>query len=77
MSGLATQAGINDWYPQLNQPPGTPPNSVFPIVWVILYTLMAFSLTLLWSSPSSNKKVPLLFFFLQLGLNFSWSWLFF
>lgn len=77
LSGLVTRQGINDWYNHLIQPPGTPPNFVFPIVWTILYFLMAISLALFWSSPSQNKKISMLFFALQLILNFSWSWIFF
>lgn len=75
--GLITRQGINDWYNHLIQPPGTPPNIVFPLVWTVLYVLMALSLALFLSSPSSDKKLPLVFFALQLILNFSWSWLFF
>lgn len=77
LSGLVTRQGINGWYDHLVQAPGTPPNSVFPIVWTILYTLMGISLALFWASPSENKKVPLFFFISQLILNFSWSFLFF
>lgn len=75
--GLVTRQGIDNWYNHLIHPPGTPPNFVFPIVWTILYFLMAISFALVWSSPASNKKVPMLLFALQLALNFSWSWLFF
>lgn len=77
LSGLVTQQGVNDWYRYLIHPPGTPPNIVFPIIWTILYLLMAISLALLLSSPSKNKKTPILLFALQLILNFGWSWLFF
>ncbi len=77
LTGLVTQEGIREWYPHLIKPPGTPPNFVFPVVWTILYTLMAISLTLLWMSPTNNKKWACFFFALQLVLNFIWSWLFF
>jgi translocator protein len=77
LCGLVTRQGIQDWYTYLIKPAGTPPNLVFPIVWTILYTLMGISLALIWSSHIQNKKIPLFFFFAQLILNFSWSWLFF
>lgn len=77
LSGLVTRAGINEWYNYLNQPVGTPPNFVFPVVWTILYTFMAIALALLWSSPSKDKTAAICFFFLQLVLNFSWSLIFF
>src|SRR5574338_689492 len=77
LTGLVTREGITDWYNHLIQPAGTPPNFVFPIVWTLLYILMAISLALFLSSPHPNKKTAILFFALQLILNFSWSWLFF
>lgn len=77
LSGIVTEFGIKDWYNHLIQPAGTPPNKVFPIVWTLLYILMALSLTLFWQSPLGKKQMPTLFFGLQLVLNFSWSFLFF
>ncbi len=77
LTGWLTQAGVKDWYPHLIKPYGTPPNIVFPVVWTILYFLMAISLTLLWRSRTNRKKLAFSFFGLQLFLNFIWSWLFF
>lgn len=77
LSGLVTRQGIQDWYHHLVLPIGNPPDIVFPIVWTVLYILMAISLTLVWSSDNPNKTTPFIFFFAQLILNFSWSWLFF
>lgn len=77
LTGLATREGVDGWYSQLIKPPGTPPNFVFPIVWTILYTLMAFSLALLWNAPQGKKGTAFFLFSLQLFLNFNWSWLFF
>jgi translocator protein len=77
LTGLLTEHGVKHWYPHLIKPSGTPPDIVFPVVWTILYTLMAISLTLLWTSKSPQKKTALLFFGIQLFLNFIWSWLFF
>jgi len=77
VTGLVTQNGIKTWYPFLNKPPGTPPDIAFPIVWSFLYLLMALSLTLMWTSPSSNKRNAFIFFGAQLFFNFIWSLLFF
>ena len=77
LSGLLTEQGLKDWYPHLIKPPGTPPDITFPIVWTILYTFMAISLTLLWVSHTKEKKRAFLFFAVQLFLNFIWSYLFF
>jgi translocator protein len=56
LTGLVTRQGVKDWYHYLIHPIGTPPNIIFPIVWTILYVLMASSLALLLSSSSANKK---------------------
>ena len=69
---------IASWYPSLIKPPFTPPNAVFGPVWTILYTLMAISLTLIWSKHKAKQtKEPLEWFAVQLGLNFLWSLVFF
>lgn len=77
LTGWVTEQGIQEWYPSLIKPSGTPPNIVFPIVWTILYIFMAIALTLLWVSKTTKKKTAVLLFGIQLLLNFSWSWLFF
>ncbi len=77
LAGLLTREGVKEWYPHLIKPYGTPPDIVFPIMWTILYILMAISLTLLWISNTIEKKVAFLLFGIQLLLNFMWSWLFF
>lgn len=77
LTGLVTEHGVKNWYPHLLKPYGTPPDIVFPIVWTILYTLMAIALTLLLISPTAKKKIAYTLFGVQLFLNFIWSWLFF
>lgn len=76
LSGYITKEGM-DWYHHLNHPYGTPPKFIFPIVWSILYILMAISLTIILTFPSKDKKKALFIFLFQLILNFIWSWLFF
>lgn len=77
LAGLLTGDGIKQWYPQLNKPVSTPPDYLFPIVWTILYTMMALSLALLWQSKSAKKKRSFVYFGIQLFLNFIWTFLFF
>jgi len=77
LTGLITRHGVKAWYPHLIKAHGTPPDIIFPVVWSILYVLMAVALALLWTSKTSGKKIAFLFFFIQLFLNFIWSWLFF
>lgn len=69
---------IATWYVALNKPAFTPPNIAFPIVWNILYALMAISLWRLWQLPRSEiRKYAITLFLLQLAVNLAWSWIFF
>jgi tryptophan-rich sensory protein len=70
-----TQQGIESWYPLLKKPFWTPPNLVFPIVWTILYTMMAISFWLVLHKTQQAKIV--IPFAVQLLLNFFWSLFFF
>jgi len=77
ISGVATVAGIKDWYVHLNKPFFNPPNYLFGPVWSILYLLMGISLFMILQSKSITKKKAISIFFVQLFLNFWWSFLFF
>lgn len=77
LTGLITQSAVHEWYPRLIKPSGTPPNYVFPIAWTLLYSLMAISLTMLFTSHTKDKAIAYCLFGIQLGLNFLWSWIFF
>lgn len=66
------------WYETIEKPSFTPPNWVFPIVWPLLYLLMAIAAWLIWKDFGFTKaRRPLQWFGLQLALNAAWSWLFF
>jgi translocator protein len=78
LGALATTPKIPTWYAALNKPSFTPPNYVFPIVWNILYAMMAISLWRLWqaaASPERNRAIA--YFLIQLTANLTWSWIFF
>lgn len=78
LGSLATMPKIPTWYAGLAKPSFTPPNIVFPIVWNILYALMAISLWRLWEAPQSEiRKRAITLFLLQLVVNLAWSWIFF
>ena len=66
-------------YGNLTSPPLSPPSTVFPIVWSILYFLMGVSLYLVRSSggESEVKSRGYLVYALQLVFNFLWTILFF
>ncbi len=71
--GALTSGGEADpWYAALNKAPGNPPGFVFGIVWPMLYALMAVGAFMAWRAGAH-----LGLFFLQLFVNFGWSYLFF
>lgn len=90
VSGLGsavTIGPVKSWYPTLAKPALTPPDIAFPIVWTILFALMAVSVWLVWRqairSPAGWRSALIaswpafVLFGLQLALNFGWSLLFF
>jgi tryptophan-rich sensory protein len=66
-----------NWYPLLAKPSITPPNSVFPIAWGIIYLCMGVSVGLLQPVVRATRRVLLGVFVIQLVLNFLWSLTFF
>lgn len=77
LTGFLTKDGV-EAFQQLPQSPLTPPGSVFPIVWTILYALMGISLARIWlaqDSPARTRGLSLFLF--QLIFNFFWSIFFF
>ncbi len=76
--GQITQYDILSWYPTLHKSILTPPNIVFPIVWSILYCMLAVSGYALWQFRHQPKaKLALVFYTLQVLLNWAWTPLFF
>jgi len=76
--GVLTQVNIATWYQTLHKSSFTPPSIVFPIVWSILYTMIALSGWYLWQhrkQPKARKALGL--YSAQMFLNWSWSPLFF
>lgn len=66
------------WYQSLNKPIFTPPDWLFTPVWTMLYILMGISLFLFIKSRTKHEKtLPLVLFFIQLGLNLGWTTVFF
>ncbi len=51
-----TEPGMRGWYPTLHHPPGTPPDWLFPAVWIPLYVAMAVAAWRVW------RRVPVLRF---------------
>lgn len=77
IGGIATASSVKTWYQHLDRPEWSPPDWLFGPVWSALYTMMAIAAWMVWSSPSKDKAKALGWYWLQLGLNGAWSWLFF
>jgi tryptophan-rich sensory protein len=78
LGSLATVPNL-DWYAGLAKPGFTPPNSVFPVVWTILFALMAIALwrVVVKSGGWIGHNRALIPFGIQLVLNVAWSFAFF
>lgn len=72
-------SGGMESYRTLYKPPLSPPGWVFPIVWTILYLLMGYASyrVLVSAAPKEQIRQALLFYGLQLFVNFIWSPIFF
>ncbi len=79
LGSLATVPNIDTWYRGLAKPAFTPPDSAFPIVWPLLFTLMAVAAWLVWLRRNENAtaKTGLIWYGVQLICNVAWSFLFF
>lgn len=66
-------------YPQLRQPPLSPPGWVFAVVWTILYLLMGYASyrILVSDSTRGEKREALNLYAAQLAINFLWPLVFF
>ena len=78
LSAIFTNNSMNK-YKNYNRPILSPPGWLFPIVWSILFVLMAISAYIVYTSNATKKeKTDALFlYFLQLVINFFWTIIFF
>lgn len=77
VAGLLTSLGM-ERYAAVQKPELTPPSIVFPIVWTILYALMAIGAARVWMSEESGERARgLRLYGVQLFMNFLWSVFFF
>lgn len=78
IGGLFTSSAVKSaWYESI-KPALTPPNFVFPIVWNLLFFLIALSMYYAWNASfkEQRKKIALMFL-INFVLNISWSILYF
>ncbi len=78
IAGWLTRTGISTWYNGYPRPFLTPPDSVFPIVWTILYIAMIISFTRyqIAEFPKADNNGKILFI-TQLLLQILWCFTFF
>ncbi|WP_026475183.1 TspO/MBR family protein [Alkaliflexus imshenetskii] len=78
IAGMFTAQAVPEWFASLNRPWFSPPNWVFGPVWTALYLLMGVSFFLIWNQGASrNRQLAVVVYFIQLLLNFAWSFIFF
>ncbi len=63
------------WYQQLRKPSWTPPGWAFPVVWTLLYVMIAIAGFKVWQVQGIGPAVAV--WSLQLVLNAMWSWIMF
>lgn len=78
LGGFATETSLDPWYRDLQKASWNPPAWVFGPVWTVLYCMIAVAGWLIYNSKKSDlRNIAISCYFLQLFLNFSWSFLFF
>jgi len=78
LGGWATAGSVSTWYPTLAKPSFNPPNWVFAPVWSTLYLMIALAGWRAWRrSGGAERRLALTAYGVQLGLNLSWSFVFF
>lgn len=75
-AGLVTEPNVLRWYPTLAKPSFNPPNWIFAPIWAVIYILMAIAGWRVWRVTDFRAQA-LLYWALQLALNFAWPFIFF
>jgi tryptophan-rich sensory protein len=66
------------WYAALDKPSWVPPNWAFPVVWTLLYGMIAAAGWIVWTQPGTGiASLPILLWGVQIVLNAAWSPVFF
>ena len=74
--GQITQGEITNWYAELEKPSFNPPNYLFPIVWTILYIMIATAGWKIWQSNKGVRELKWIFIGYTI-LNWGWTPIFF
>ena len=78
LSGFLSREGMKT-FEQIRQPPLSPPQWLFPVVWTILYVCMGTASYLVFVSDEDKEKIreALFIYGIQLLVNFFWPIFFF
>ena len=76
LAAALTMGSMED-YGNLPKPSFAPPGWLFPIVWTILYVLMAVAAARVWMSGSEYRDKAIILYAVQLTVNFFWTIIFF
>jgi tryptophan-rich sensory protein len=77
LGSSVTQPNL-DWYGGLEKPWFRPPNLAFPVVWTILFAMMAVALwRVVVIADGAERRGAVLAFAVQLAFNVAWSFAFF
>ena len=77
-AGLLSRRGIGLYKTAVFKPAFSPPSSLFPIVWTILYLLMGIAAARVsLYSDGERRRSALRLYAVQLGVNFLWPLIFF
>ncbi len=77
VGGISFLIGGPNGYEGLKKPPLSPPAWLFPVVWSILYVLMAWAAARISLTVDTDKKKALRLYWIQLGVNALWTFFFF
>jgi benzodiazapine receptor len=79
LSAFFAQSGDdNPWFAILVKPAIMPPSWAFPVAWTTLYILMGLAFAMILNARrAKGRSIAIIFFLGQLGLNLSWSPIFF
>lgn len=78
VSAMLSRNGMAD-YASMDKPPLSPPAWVFPVAWTILYLMMGLAAYLICTTEGDfhAKIMAMIFYWVQLVMNFMWSIVFF
>ena len=76
LSAFLSRDGMKE-FQNVNQPPLSPPQWLFPVAWTILYAMMGYADYLISQKNGEAVKESKMLYYLQLVVNFFWTPMFF